>query len=77
MGIFTECPKCEEKNAEIERLRERLDAGLNVRDKEIERLRGVLREWLCSEWRDIDVHGLQYRPSDKLVYRTREALGSD
>ena len=27
MGIFTECPKCEEKNAEIERLRKALQSS--------------------------------------------------
>jgi predicted RNase H-like nuclease (RuvC/YqgF family) len=38
------------RDAEIERLRERLDAGLNVRDKEIERLRQLLRDAGVPEW---------------------------
>jgi len=60
MGIFTECPKCEEKNAEIERLRRIVELGegqnadlledLAEQSDEIKELRADLR--ICWNWGD-------------------------
>jgi hypothetical protein len=60
MGIFTECPKCYEKDDEIERLRRKVQElsderdifarTLNKRDAGIERLCQLLRDAGVPEW---------------------------